>query len=152
MAKFNFGLQPVLNIKKQTEESVKNELGKAVYALEAEKNFLKDLIYEEKRCMLEVSAGVSSGLTVAKLRNYNAYISFIKQKISNQSEKVKYAQENADNIREGLIKITKEKRMLEVLREKQYAEYLKEEEKKEQKRVDEIISYKESMHKKLKEV
>jgi flagellar FliJ protein len=36
MASFTFRLQPVLNLKLQTEENKKNELGKAVQQLELE--------------------------------------------------------------------------------------------------------------------
>jgi len=143
VAKFNYKLQPILNLKKQMEESVKNELGKAIQALEDEK-VLEELNKENNRCMTEVSAGVLGGLTIDKLRNYNAYISFIKQKIINQSEKVNVAQQNVDKHREKLVAIVKERKMLETLKEKKYAEYLREQQKQELKFVDEIISYKQS--------
>jgi len=144
VAKFNYKLQPILNLKKQMEESVKNELGKAIQALEDEKKVLEELNKENNRCMTEVSAGVLGGLTIDKLRNYNAYISFIKQKIINQSEKVNVAQQNVDKHREKLVAIVKERKMLETLKEKKYAEYLREQQKQELKFVDEIISYKQS--------
>ncbi len=141
MAKFVFKLQPVLNIKKQIEDSLKIQLGKAVQALEAEKELLRELESEKKRCMAEVGAEVSGGVKADKLKNYNAYISFIKQKISRQCEMVKSAQEIVDKYREELTDMMKERKMLEKLREKQYEEYLKEVKKKEQKDIDEIVSY-----------
>ena len=144
MAKFSYKLQPILNLKKQMEDSAKNDLGKAIQALEDQKNILEELNKENMRCMTEVSAVVSGGLTVDRLRNYNAYISFIKRKIINQSEKVNDAQQNVDKHREKLVAIVKERKMLETLKEKQYMEYLKEQQKQELKLVDEIISYKQS--------
>ncbi len=141
MAKFVFKLQSVLNIKKQIEDSLKIQLGKAVQALEAEKELLKELESEKKRCMGEVGSKVSGGVKVDKLKNYNAYISFIKQKISRQYEMVKSAQEIVDKYREELTGMMKERKMLEKLREKQYEEYMQEIKKKEQKDIDEIVSY-----------
>lgn len=135
-------MQSVLNIKKQIEDSLKNELAKALRVLEEEKLVLNELKEEKKRCMSDVNSEVSKGVTVEKLRNYNAYISFVKQKISNQTERVNLAKKTADKYRDELISAVKERKMLETLRDKQYSEYLKEEEKKQQKIVDEIISYK----------
>ncbi len=149
MAKFVFKLQPMLNIKKQMEDSIKTKLGEAIQVLEAEKIILEELKNQKKKCMSEVSTKVSGGVTIDKLRNYNAYISFIKQKIINQSERVKSAGQIVDKYREELIEAVKERKMLETLKEKQYSEYLKEEHKKEQKLIDEVISYKESTNKKI---
>lgn len=147
MAGFNFKLEPILSLKRQLEDSKKNELGKAIQILETEKKVLKKLKEEKKRCMSEVTGKVSEGVTIDKLRSYNAYISFIEEKINKQSEIVKHAQENADKYREELVQIIKERKMLETLKEKQHAQYLKEQEKKYQKAIDEVISYKEATHK-----
>lgn len=144
MARFTFRLQPVLNIKRQMEDSLKHELGKALQSLENEKKKLNELKEEKKKCMSEVSSGVTGGMTVNKLRTYNTYISFIKQKITKQTEMVKSAQKIADKHREELVQMVKERKMLEKLKEKQYEQFLKEADKNEQKIVDEIISYKES--------
>jgi len=145
VASFKFKLQPLLNIKTQMEDTLKNELAKAIRCLEEEKGFLKNFKEEQKKCMSTISSESSNGVTVERLRSYNAYISFLKEKIQNQTKRVKSAQEIVDNYREKVIEASKEKKMLETLKDKQYGEYLKEQEKSEQKRVDEVISYKESI-------
>ena len=148
MAVFKFRLQSVLNIKKQMEESLQDDLAKAIQAMENEKKVFNELKEERERGLSEVNSEVSSGVTVEKLRNYNAYLSFVKQKISNQAERVKCSKETADKYREELVAAVKERKMLETLKEKQYSQYLKEEEKKQQRIVDEIVSYKQSASKK----
>lgn len=145
MAGFKFKFQAMLNIKEQTEEILKNQLGVAIQKLEREKGVLKDLKGEKKRCISELGSETSKGVTIEKLRGYNVYISSLKQKIINQSERVKEQQQVVDKYREELLKITKERKMLGKLKEKQKEEYFKEQIKKEQKIVDETISYKQSL-------
>lgn len=144
MAKFIFKLQPLLNIKTQKEDALKNELAKAIRYLENEKNVLKSHKEEQKKYMAEVSSESANGVTVERLKTYNMYISLLKQKILNQTKRVKSAQKIVDKYREELIQISKERKMLETLKDKQYGEYLKEQEKQQQKETDEVISYKES--------
>lgn len=131
------------------EESLQDYLAKAIQEMENEKKILNNLKEERERGVEEAKIEASSGVTVEKLRNYNSYISFVKQKISNQTEKVKCSKETADKYREELVAAVKERKMLETLKEKQYSQYLKEEEKKQQRIVDEIVSYKESTSKKI---
>lgn len=144
MPGFKFKLQSLLNIKQQMEDSLKNQLGKAIQAFEIEKKKLEELYEQKKKCMSEVSNEVSDGTTIEKLRSFNAYISFIKEKIINQSESVKSAHAIVDKYREELLDIVKERKMLEALKEKHFAKFLKEMEINQQKIVDEVISYKES--------
>lgn len=127
------------------EDSIKNELAKAVRLLEEEKKKLKDLKDEKNKCMSEMGSKTFNGITVEKMRTYNAYISFLKEKIKKQTEKVKLAQEIVDKYREELIQFAKERKMLETLKEKQYQNYLKEQQRIEQRRIDEVITYKESL-------
>ena len=144
MARFIFKLKSLLNIKTQMEDALKNELAKAIRCLEDEKGILKNFKEEQKKCMSEISSESSNGVTVDRLRAYSTYISFLKEKILKQAKKVKSAQQVVDKYREELIQASKEKKMLETLRDKQYNQYLKEQEKQEVKRIDEVISYKES--------
>lgn len=142
MAKFIFKMQSLLNIKRQMEQSLKNELGKAVQKLELEKNRFKSLEIEQEECISNLNSKSSKGIIVSKIQEYNSYISLLKEKMKIQKENINYAQNIVDKYREQLIKMMQEKEILEKLREKKYAEYLIEELKEEQKIIDEVISYK----------
>jgi flagellar FliJ protein len=77
MARFVFKLQPLLNVKMQMEESLKNDLGKAVQKLEEEKNMLKHIESEREDYISEIGAKSSMGITVEKLKEYSSYISLL---------------------------------------------------------------------------
>lgn len=140
MAKFNFRLQPVLNIKTQQEDSLKNELGKAIQKLEHEKRKLAELEGAVEDIVNEFNEKTKK-TTVYKLIKFNEYLSLLKTKIKKQKENVNCAAQNVDKIREELLQAVKEKKILEKLKEKKLEEYLLEQKKQEQKTNDEIVSY-----------
>jgi flagellar FliJ protein len=142
MPGFKFRLQTVLNIKMQKENSLKNELGKAMQRLEVEKKNLSSIIIEMENCIDNFNSESSKGVTVDRLREFSAYIPVLKEHVQIQKERVKYAEQDVDNIRVILIKAVQEREILDKLKEKQYKEYMEEQVKKEQKVVDEIVSYK----------
>lgn len=142
MAKFAFKLQPLLNIKEQMEEQLKNELGKAIGKLEAEKGIHRQLEQQQEEYIAAAGSEASQGVRVDKLKEYSAYIVFLKKKMEKQKENIKLAQINVDNYREQLISVVQEKEMLEKLKEKKYREYLEEQQKMEQKLIDEVVSFK----------
>ncbi|HEY9059826.1 MAG TPA: flagellar export protein FliJ [Pseudobacteroides sp.] len=142
MAKFKFRLQPLLNIKIQLEDSAKNELGKAVQRLEEEKEKARFLVENREKYISEFQEKTSSYVRIDELKGYTLYISKLAQNIELQNKNIKEASDNVDRYREDLIKIVKERKILEKLKEKKYKEYLSELGKDEQKRMDEIVSYK----------
>ncbi len=144
VAKFVFKLQSLLNIKIQIENDIKNQLGKAIQKLEEEKFKILSLEKQRESCLIQFRETTTNKISVDKLKDYNVYISTLKDRIENQKESVKSHEKNVDIIREKLIKAVQERKALEKLKEKKYEEYLKEEYKQEQKINDEIISYKNS--------
>ncbi len=141
MAKFIFRLEAVLNVKRQQEENIKNELGKAMQRLEAEKQKLARLERSKEEIIAEFNLKTKS-TTVHKLIEFNAYLSLLKSNISRQKERVNKAVLDVDKIREELVKAVQERKILEKLKEKKHDEYLIEQKKLEQKTNDEIVSYK----------
>lgn len=141
MAKFNFKLQALLNVKTQQEDNIKNELGKAIQKLEKEKAELRRLESEIEANISEFNKK-SRKTTVEKLISFNGYISFLNDKIKLQKENVNYASQNVDKVREELIKIDKEREILDRLKENRYEIFQKELLKEEQRLNDEIVSFK----------
>lgn len=141
MAKFIFRLEAVLNVKRQQEENIKNELGKAIQRLETEKQKLARLERSKEEIIAEFNQKTKK-TTVHKLIEFNAYLSLLKSNISRQKERVNKAVLDVDKIREELMKAVQERKILEKLKEKKHDEYLIEQKKFEQKTNDEIVSYK----------
>lgn len=140
MAKFIFKLQSVLNIKKQQEDSKKNELGKAIRALDAEKRKLADLEDTLESTVKKFNEKTRKA-TVNELIKYNEYLSLLNSRIRTQKENVNNAALYVDKVREELIIAVKERKILDKLKEKKYEEFLTEQKKLEQKTNDEIVSY-----------
>ena len=141
MAKFTFRLEAVLNVKRQQEENIKNELGKAMQRLEVGKQKLARLEISKEEIIAEFNRKTKK-TTVHKLVEFNTYLSLLKSKISQQKERVNKAVQDVDKIREELVKAVQERKILEKLKEKKYDEYVIEQKKLEQKTNDEIVSYK----------
>lgn len=140
MAAFSFRLQTVLNLRLQTEENLKNELGKAIQLLELEKQKLSGLETEMNE-LVDVFNKKTKKTTVRKLIEVKEYLSLLDSKIKRQKENVNSAMLNVDKIREELLKAVKERKILEKLRERKLEEYQLEQKKLEQKTNDEIVSY-----------
>lgn len=141
MGKFNFKLQAVLNLKKQVEDNMKNELGKAVQELERQKKILQEIEQERDEYITDINKQSTSGISVAKLKEYGLYISLLNKKVDNQKNNIKNAQESVDIYREKLVVAMRERKMMEKFREKKYEEYFKEQLRQEQKVIDEIASF-----------
>ncbi len=141
MPKFNFKLQTLLKVKNQMEDNLKNDLGKAVHKLEGEKVKLRRLEFEKNRNILDFNEK-SKKTAVHNLIKFNHYLSFLAVKIQDQKENINFASRNVDKIREELIKIVKEREILDKLKEKDYDFFLKEQLKDEQRLNDEIVSFK----------
>lgn len=141
MPKFSFKLQTLLKVKTQQEDNLKNELGKAIRKLEEENSILRRIEFEKNKYIFEFNEK-SRKTTVNNLIKFNNYISHLTNKIMLQKENINLASHNVDKVREDLIKIVKEREILDKLKDKKYAEYLIEQNKDEQKINDEIISYK----------
>lgn len=141
MGKFNFKLQAVLNLKKQVEDNMKNEFGKAVQELERQKRILREIELERDEYITDMNKKTTSGVSVGKLKEYGLYISLLNKKADNQKNNIKNAQECVDMYREKLIVAMQERKVMEKLKEKKFEEYLKEQQKQEQKIIDEIASF-----------
>ena len=142
MAGFKFRLQTLLKLKEQFEKSTKNELGVAIMKLEEEKSKLKvieDNINITTNDFREACSGIIRPEKIKELKTYLEHLQHTRDK---QKEAVKQQQKNVDIIRERLVEIMRERKVLENLKEKEFQEYLKEELKKEQQQVDELVSYK----------
>ncbi len=141
MATFSFKLQPVLNVRIQQEDNLKNELGKAVQNLEAEKHRLQ-LLENALSNLVDEFNEKTKKATVHSLIEFNGYLSVLNAKIKLQKENVNIAAQNVDNVREELVKAVKERQIIDKYREKKLEEYAQEQKRLEQRTNDEIVSYK----------
>lgn len=144
MPVFKFRLQTFLNLKEQFEKNAKNELGIAVKKLEEEKAKLSSLLDKIELAAEDFKRACTGIIQPEKIKEHKYYMEYLKKEKQRQEAKVKREQQNVDKIRERLVEIMRERKVLENLREKDFQEHKKEEERQEQQRVDELVSYKEA--------
>jgi len=144
MAAYKFRLQKLLNYKVSIEEEKKNELNKASKRLEEEKNKLLAVKQKLNEMNSTFHEKTSLGMSVNELKLLANYIDYYKRSIKEQKIKIRMAEDYLSTCRGELIKATQEKKMVEKLKEIDYGKYLYEEQKKEEKLVDDLVSFKES--------
>ena len=144
MAGFKFRLQTNLNLKRQYEKSAKNELGIAVMKLEKEKEKLRVIENNIELCLDDFRAACRGALDREKIREIKKYLDYLGGEKKRQQANVKKQQQTVDKIREKLVEIMKDRKVLENLENRDLEVFRKEEEKKEQHRVDDLVSYKEA--------
>ncbi len=142
MAKFIFKMQSLLSIKEKLEDKSKTEYGKALNKLEEEKNILLSLENKKQENIAMFKQSIATGVRPNYIDNINKYISFIDKKIQEQQENINKAKEIVEEKRLELLEAMKQRKVLEALKEKEKENYFKEELNKEQKIIDEIVSYK----------
>lgn len=141
MSGFEFRLESFLSVKEKLEEQKKLEYGKALNKLEEERQIKSQLLEQKQNLIYTCREILEIGVRPQEIQNYNRYIDFMKKKIRDQNILIEIAEKNAEEKRQELVNAMKERKMLDTLKEKDKVEYLKEQNKKEQKIVDEIVSY-----------
>lgn len=146
MPSYHFRLESLLNIKKQLEKAIKIELGAAIQELELQKKILKGIQSEINAQENQYRAESSVKVSLAKLKQRMVYINALYDRDASQKMKVNEQEDNVDKIRERLIGIMKEMKVLEKLKEKELDAFRKEQEKAGQLLVDELVSFRESIN------
>jgi len=141
MAKFNFKLASILNIKEKMEDLKKNEFGKAVRELEEERAKLARLEQMKVDCIQSFRDNLSSGVKSDDIKQHNIYLDRLKILIRMQHEAIRKAEMKVEEKRLELVEAMRERKALDILKENAYDEFLTEEKQEEQKIVDEIVSY-----------
>ncbi|MGI5935667.1 MAG: flagellar export protein FliJ [Oscillospiraceae bacterium] len=141
MRKFVFSLYPLYQLKKTMKDKLLAEYSAAEAAL-AEKTRIRDSLenkLREERQAFE--AKIRQGMTISKIKFYLPYFDELQEKIKLAQEDVIRAQMEVNRKKAELFAAHKEIKALEKLYQKQYAEYLKEEEKRENKILEDVVSF-----------
>lgn len=142
MAKFIFKMQGLLNIREKLEEQSKTEYGKALNKLEEEKNILINIQNEKSQSIKNLKKSINESVKPNYIKTINQYMVRLEKRQEEQMENIEKAKQFAEEKRQALLKAMKDRKILEALKEKEKEAYFKEELQKEQKIIDEIVSYK----------
>lgn len=141
MAKFIFSMQNLLTMKEKLEEQEKNNYSQAnLRLMEAEEELqrLQDRLQEAQE---QLRAEMSSSLDVRMIRRRENAVEIIRMYVRQQELVVIRCQKDLEIARQRLNEAMKERKTYEKLKEKAFEEFCLEENRKEQKEVDELVSY-----------
>ena len=142
MAKFSFKLASILSIKEKMEDLKKNEMAKAIQALEREKQRLRELVQTRLDCIDSFRESINSGVKPEDIKSHNQYLERLKMMIKAQEMVVEIATAFVEQKRLELVEAMREKKAMEKLKENAFEQHMIEEKQDEQKSIDEIVSYK----------
>lgn len=148
MARFIFSMQNILNMKEKLEDQAKNDFAHANLRLQeaiAEREALERRLDTEKQ---KLQQDVSAALDITRIRQRENAVEILRMYVRQQTLVVLQRQKEVEVAREHLNEAMKEKKTFEKLREKAFDAFLEEEKQREQKEVDELVSYRYGIDKK----
>ncbi len=142
MACFRFSMQNILNMKEKLEDQAKNKYAQANARLLREQEKLEIIVARREEAREKLKLVLYESLSVAEIRTRENAVEVLKFYAMQQQLAVKRCEKEVEVAREELSEAMKERKIFEKLREKAFEEFVFEENRKEQKEVDELMSYK----------
>lgn len=142
MSRFRFSMENILIIKEKLEEQAKNEYAQANARLLREQDQLGVLVCRRDEAGQELRKKLQETLSMKEIRKKEEAVEILKFYVMQQQLVVMRCEKEVEVAREKLSEAMKERKIFEKLREKAYEEFVQEESKKEQREVDELMSYK----------
>lgn len=141
MAGFQYRMENILNIKMNLESQAKEEFGAATLKLEQEREKLAGIREKRAQYMKTYQELLMSRINVLEIELVKAGVSQSDEAIKKQLGVIRACEKNLEVARKKLEQLMQERKAQELLKEKAYEAFLKEEAAREQKEVDELVSY-----------
>lgn len=142
MSCFRFSMQNILDMKEKLEDQAKNEYGQANARLLREQEKLDAIIERREEAKRMLKLILRETLSIVEIRKKENAVEVLKFYVMQQQLVVKRCEKEVEVAREKLSEAMKERKIFEKLREKAFEEFVLEENRREQKEVDELMSYK----------
>ena len=135
---FNFRLQPVLDYRKQVEETSLSELAGIKKRLDGEISLLKELQKKRQSLISRLKEIGKNKFHPEDVSVYLSYISHVKDQERYQEKVIAEVERELEAKRLELIEAMKQRKMLEIIREDRLKEYRSHINEKERKELDEL--------------
>jgi len=120
MSNFKFSLENVLDYRQNIEDKKKEILAGALKKVKEEEHQLEKLINQKKQQLSNNNRGL---LKPVELRQQQAYIQLLEDRIKRQQSRVKEAKNRVQKCTQEWSKSATDRKMLENIKDKQLAEY-----------------------------
>lgn len=141
MAKFNYRMQNILNIKYKLETQAKTAYGIAAAKLNEEEQKLMHLRRRQAGYEEQARELVRERLNIREIKSCRNAVESMKEAVKGQILQVHIAQRNLESARVRLSEVMIERKTHEKLREKAFEQFKRDLEAEESKAVDELVSY-----------
>lgn len=141
MAKFQYRMQNILNIKMKLEEQAKIEYGIASQKYQAEQKKLQDMLIRRVGYEKHLRNVMEGTLNLQKVRNAREAVNSMRVLIRRQMVEVHKAELEMEDARIALSNVMVERKTHEKLKEHAFDDFKKELRDTEGKEVDELVSY-----------
>ena len=141
MAKFQYRMQSILDIKYKLEEQAKQEFSAAQIRYQEETERLETLRKSTPASLSETRTDADPRLKVPELQRRTQAVAIMEETLPAQKEVVFRAMAEADKARQKLNQCMQERKTHEKLREHQFEEFLQGLNAEERKEIDELVSY-----------
>jgi flagellar protein FliJ len=140
MAAFRFPWQTLLNWKRNLEELSQMRLAAKAGQLQKEEERIQVLAARRRATEEEVSKKAQRGIRADEFALYKEFAEVSRLDLQKREERRRITLREMEDERDALIRVTKEKKILEKLKEKKLKDFVEEEEKSEQKYNDERVT------------
>ncbi len=141
MARFRFSMENILSMKEKLEEQEKVEYSQCMMRLNQEEERYQELLERQSMIEVELKNTINEVLDISEIRDKEDALEIMKMYVRQQGLVVEQCQEEVRLAREKLSEAMRERKTYENLRDKAFEEFKLEESKREQKEIDELVSY-----------
>ena len=138
MQRFRFSLETLLDLRRRKEEEVKLALAAKRGQIRKERQAMADMGEQLARMQQEQKEKRATTMDVASMRHAVAYRHKLKLDMLAEGRLIQALQQEAEDIRQQLIKATQQVRALELLRERRFEEWRKQYKAEEQGIIDDV--------------
>ncbi len=141
MARFNYKLQSVLDIKQKLESQEKIAFSLAAGKLQEERDKLQNLMIQKASYDRQARKLVEGKINILEINACRRAVETMKTRIRTQMLEVHKAEKQLEEVRRRLNEVMIERKTYEKLREKKFEEFKQQLLYEENKEVDELVSY-----------
>ncbi len=143
MAKFDFPMEQVFQVKKKLEKQKQLELGKAMQTLSKSQERLLEIEGQLHEANQRFQINLSTGrVNSSEMKSAHERIRYFHQAMTEQKKLIRQDKLKVEEAKEALKTALQDRKIFESLKEKAFESYIENEKLEEAKRLDEIVSYK----------
>ena len=135
---FKFRYESLLNYRRHLKDLAQIELARSMEEMAAAKKALNSLRSEYDEATRVLSQDLKFGMEASKLKNYTAYLEWLRENIIHKALEVAEWEEKVEEKREALLEKDKDLKIIDKLKKKDLKQWVGEREAREQKEQNEI--------------